>query len=268
MHHRNGRPTLATVLCLAVPAIGLAVIFEVMAAGGESVPEAVGELDASQILARCDEFHYFYDDAHMKVRSVLVDGEGKTDELGMEVWEKGEKRLIVFSSPPEVSGMAVLVKDPSTIYVYEPEFNKVRRIASSAKKQSLMGSDYSFDEMAMKKLGLDYDPVILSEDEGSAVLELIAKPGKDKAWPRLELVVDKTKHFMASKIRFFDASGKKVKTETRKKLATSGEWTYPSVLVMVDHGRDHSTTNIVESVTYNKGLPDSMFTKRYLIRED
>jgi outer membrane lipoprotein-sorting protein len=234
----------------------------------DSGPKEPGALSAAQILERCDEFHFFYADSHMLVRSVLENEDGAVDELDTEVWEKGDKRLVMFHAPPEVAGMAVLVKDADTIYVYEPEFNKVRRIASHAKKQSMLGSDYSFDEMATKKLSVDYEPRVLTEDEHSVVLELQAREGTDKAWPTLKLFIDKDNQWMAEKIQYLDADGNKIKTETRKKLKKIGGKTYPSVLVMTDHVKHHCTTNIVKKATYDAGLPDDMFTKRFLIRED
>jgi outer membrane lipoprotein-sorting protein len=266
MHDTNERR-----LCRAAAVVAVALLAApaaVPASQPEAGPTEPGELDAEEILARCDDFHFFYEDAHMQVRSVLKDEHGDVEAMDTEVWEKGRKRLVTFHSPPEVAGMAVLVKDPDTIYVYEPEFNKVRRIASHAKKQSMLGSDYSFDEMATKRLGLSYTPTIVSEDAHSAVLRLEVEPGHDRAWPRLEVHVDKDRHFMAEKIHYYDEDGEKAKTETRRKLETSGGWTYPTVLTMTDHSRKHSTTNIVEEIAHDIGLEDKLFTKRHLIRED
>lgn len=266
MHRHSSRPgrwALWTGAMVAAALIPLAV-----ASQPDSETTQPGVLSAEQILSRSDDFHFFYEDAHLEVRSVLKDKDGDVDELKMEVWEKGARRLIVFQSPPEVAGMAILVKDPQTIYVYEPEFNKVRRIASHAKKQSMFGSDISFDEMATKRLGLDYEPRILEEDPHHVVLELSARNPDEKAWPTLKVHVDKDAHFMAHKIEYLDDEGNRIKTEKRKKLEKAGGWLYPAVLTMVDHTRKHSTTNMVKNVSYNVGLPDTMFTKRHLIRED
>ncbi len=227
-----------------------------------------GALTAEEILKKCDKFHFDYSDVHMKLNTLVKDKDGKATDLEYEMWEKGEKRLIMFSEPADVSGMAVLVKDPNTIYVYEPEFNKVRRVAAHAKKQTMFGMDYSLDEMATKDLHLYYTPKILEEEEKQAVLWLEQKEGQDKAWPKLKVFVSKDEYWAAVKIEYCDENGKKKKTEVREKLKDYGGRKVHSVMTMTDHAKKHSTTLMPQAAEYDTGLPDEMFTKRYLIREE
>jgi outer membrane lipoprotein-sorting protein len=234
-------------------------------AGSDKEP---GSLSALEILEKSDDFHYGYEDAYRTVKTIVKDKDGNTSQLLYEIWEKGKKRLLVFSEPPELAGMAVLVKNEDTIYVYEPEFNKVRRIAAHAKKQSMFGMDYSTDEMATINLHKFYDPELVEEDSKKAVLMLEQKPGQDKAWPKLRVVVDKTKHWAAVNIQYMDEKGNKKKTEKRKKVKNLGGRYVTSVMIMTDHTKKHSTTLILTKCKYNQGLEDKMFTKRYLIREE
>jgi outer membrane lipoprotein-sorting protein len=227
-----------------------------------------GSLTALEILERSDDFHFGYQDSHLHVLTVVKDKDGSKSELKYEVWEKGDKRLIILSEPPDVAGMAVLTKDEDTIYVYEPEFNKVRRIASHAKKQTMFGMDYTSDETATKHLHKCYDPKIKSETESEAILVLTQKPDKDKAYPKLEITVEKNNHGATTKTLFFDEKGKKKKTEVRSKIGELGGRYLAVVTTMTDHAKKHSTTLIVKSAEYDKGLSDKMFTKRYLIREE
>jgi hypothetical protein len=39
-------------------------------------------------------------------------------------------------------------------------------------------------------------------------------------------------------------------------------------MVMTSHAKKHSTTVIIKSIDLDTGLPDKMFTKRYLVREE
>ncbi len=263
--NRMGMAALVLIAAIGPAAAGLTAAAGMAAAGDDTAP---GSLTAAGILERCDAFHYFYGDSHMTVTSILEDKEGKKTEMGMEMWEKGEKRLMQFLSPPDVAGMAVLVKDEDTIYVYDPEFNKVRRIATHAKKQTMLGSDYSFDEMATKALHPSYDATIESEDSGKAVLLLVQKQGEAKAWPSLRVHVDKKKHWMASTIEYLDAAGKKKKVEERGTLKSFSGHLIPTVIKMTTIAKKHSTTNVVKTAEHDKGLPDEMFTKRFLIREE
>ncbi|MBW2262775.1 MAG: outer membrane lipoprotein-sorting protein [Deltaproteobacteria bacterium] len=227
-----------------------------------------GSLTALEILKKSDDLHFGYQDSQLKIKTIVKDKDGKKSELKYNVWEKGEKRLIVMDEPPDVAGMAVLSKDEDTIYVYEPEFNKVRRIASHAKKQTMFGMDYTSDETATKHLHKSYTPKIKSETSEKAVLTLEQKSGKDKAWPKLEVTIEKNNHWAATKILFMDKNGKKKKPEVRPKIKQLGGRYLATVMTMTDHGKKHSTTLLVKSAKYDKGLSDKMFTKRYLIREE
>ncbi len=248
---------IALVLLLAPVSVGLA--------GDDLAP---GSLTADEILERCDEFHHGYNDSQVTVRTIIKDKDGNKTMLLHEMWEKGQRRLMIFSEPPDIAGMAVLAKDPDTIYVYEPEFNKVRRIASHAKKQTMFGMDYTMDESGIRHLAVHYVPTIESEDEMQAVLVLKQKKGEDKAWPKLKLTVQKDSHWEAVKIQYLDDKGKKRKTETRMKLKMLGGRLATAVMVMKNHDKKHSTTLIMKKAKYNQGLPDEMFSKRYLIREE
>jgi len=249
------------VLCLcALPAVpGLA---------GGADDTTPGSLSALEILERGDDFHYGYEDSYYRILTVIKDKDGNKSELKNEMWEKGQMRLLVFSDPPDVAGMAILVKDPDTIYIYEPEFNKVRRVAAHAKKQTMLGMDFTLDESGQKHLHKQYDAKLLSEDSTEAVLLLEQKAGLDKAWPQLKVTVDKETHWIAKKIEYLDDKGKKRKTEIRKGVKKLGGRWVTSVMIMTDHGKKHSTTLILKEARFNKGLPDNMFTKRYLVREE
>ena len=253
-------PVLLALLLAALPVVpGLA---------GGADDKAPGSLSALEILKKCDDFHHGYEDSYYKIRVVIKDKDGNKSEMMQEMWEKGEKRLLVFSDPPDVAGMAILTKDKDTIYIYEPEFNKVRRVAAHAKKPTMLGMDYTMDESAQKPLHKVYDPKILSEDTSEAVLLLEQKSGLDKAWPQLKVHVDKDTHWIAKKIEYLDSKGKKRKAEKRKGVKKLGGRWVTSIMAMTDHGKKHSTTLILKAAKFNKGLSDKMFTKRYLVREE
>jgi len=257
------------VIALALVAAILVVLPAIVGtrAGGADGTEP-GTMSAFEILVESDAFHYDYSDCHMKLETVLKDKDGNKSGIRYEMWEKGVKRLVVMQEPADIAGMAVLAKDKDTIYVYEPEFNKVRRVASHAKKQTMFGMDYSTDEMATHELHEDYDPSLVEEDASMAKLKLVQKTGLDKAWPELTVTIDKTNHFAATKIEYRDEKGEKHKTEKRKKFKKMGGKWIAGVMVMTDHDKKHSTAIIPTFAEFDIGLEDKMFTKRFLVREE
>ncbi|MFH1436701.1 MAG: outer membrane lipoprotein-sorting protein [Pseudomonadota bacterium] len=235
---------------------------------GSAPAEEKAKLTAAKILDKCDDFHFFAKDMEIHIDVTVKDKEGKEDYHKLIMFQKGkDKRLLRWTEPADLADFAVLNKDANTMYVYEPSLGKVRRIASHAKKQTMLGYDYTLDESSIFRLANEYDPAIESEDDKQVNLKLTQKPGKDLAWPILNVVVNK-KYFNADKIEYRDKDGKKHKTETRTGVKKWDGHNYCSMSVMKDHGKSHSTTYKYTDVRFNRGLDDDLFSKRALVRDE
>ena len=251
---------------------GLALIFFLavfMKAWLRSAPaEDKKKLTAAQILKKCDDFHFFANDMEIHIDVTVTDKDGNKDYHKLIMYQKGkDKRLLRWVEPADLLDFAVLNKNANTMYVYEPSLGKVRRIASHAKKQTMLGYDYTLDESSILKLANEYDPALESEDATQYNLKLTQKSGKDLAWPILNVQVSK-KYFNAKKIEYRDKNGKKHKTETRTGVKKWDGHLYCSKSVMKDHGKDHSTTYKYTEIKFNRGLDDDLFTKRALVRDE
>jgi len=249
---------------IPVLAGALIVLFGLGAAGAEKGTK----LTAKEILKKCDDFHFTKKDSMYVIKITLVDKNGKKSYMKMENYQKGtKKRLLRWIEPKDLAGFSVLSLDEDTMYVYEPSLGKVRRIASHAKKQNMLGSDFTLDEAGTFRLESDYDPKLIGEDEKNYKLYLTQKSGKDKAWPIQKVYVDKKK-FFAAKIEYCDEKEKVHKTETRYKVKKlDGKWV-TAVMKMVDHDKKHTTIHEMADAKFNLSLPDDMFTKRNLVREE
>lgn len=230
--------------------------------------EQAKKLSVKQILAKCDDFHFGMKDAVYYIDVTLIDKNGKKTYMKLENYQKGNsKRLIRFVEPKDLDGFAVLNKDANTMYVYEPSLGKVRRIASHAKKQSMLGQDFTLDEASIFRYESIYDPKLIDEDDKAWHLELKQKQGEDRAWPIVHFYVNKKK-FHAQKIEFCNASGKTIKTEKRSNLKKfDGRWV-TAKMKMTDHGKQHSTTYDIVDAKFDQDFPADMFTKRNLIRDE
>ena len=235
---------------------------------GSAPAEENKKLTAAQILEKCDDFHFFAKDMEIHIDVTVTDKDGKKDYHKLIMFQKGkDKRLLRWTEPADLADFAVLNKDADTMYVYEPSLGKVRRIASHAKKQTMLGYDYTLDESSVFRLATEYDPELESEDGKQYNLKLKQKSGKDLAWPVLNLYVNK-KYFNTDKIEYRDKDGKKHKTETRTGVKKWDGHNYCSMSVMKDHGKNHSTTYKYTDVRFNRGLDDELFTKRALVRDE
>jgi outer membrane lipoprotein-sorting protein len=233
--------------------------------GGVAVAE--DKLDGKQVLAKVDHAINAFKDAVWESRLRVKEPNGQWRELTFTTYQKVPGKRLVRFTGGESKGMNVLVESTETIYVYLPEFKRVRRMGTHVKNQTFGGSDFSSEDMSQTAYGTSFDPKLLSEDDKSWVLELAAKPGPEREFPRCKMWVSK-EHFQPIRIEWMDASGKKLKTEERADFKKdSPEHWQPMRITLVDHRRnDHTSEIIFLTSKIDSGLGDDMFTVRALQR--
>ncbi|MSP62541.1 MAG: outer membrane lipoprotein-sorting protein [Myxococcales bacterium] len=246
---------------------GLALAFWLLTVG---VAHA-GEPTAAEILKLHDAAHSGFKDLILDSKMVIREpGQTTGREFSFTTTMKGEdKRLVRFTAPGDFKGMGMLTEGRDTMYVYLPGFQKVRRMGIHLKNQSFAGSDMSYEDMNESTLTGFYEPKFVGVEGNNWILEVTLLPGKEAEFPKLKLWIDKGFH-QATKIEFFDATGKKAKTGLRsgwKRDEGNGEHWSPTSVLMTDHRRnDHSTEIQMVKARVNTNVPDDMFSQRSLIR--
>ena len=80
---------------------------------------------------------------------------------------KTEKRIYRFLSPADVQGTSVLVFDYETkaddVWIFLPALRKTRRIVSSQKTQSFMGSEFSYGDLNIPAID-DFDYKLVNQE--------------------------------------------------------------------------------------------------------
>jgi hypothetical protein len=196
---------------------------------------------------------------------ILNQEPGKAEKkLGMKVYIKGEKRFTEFTAPADMKGTKVLILSPTQMYVYLPAFGKVRRIASHTTDQGFMGMTFTQDDFASQSYGGAYAGQLLSEAGNDQKLALTPKAGQTTPYGKLEFSVTKDKS-LPSEIKYFNAGGTHVKTETRSDYKCEGSVCTPMTLKMVDHSKGgHWTKFVTKEWKVNTELSDDLFSKRNL----
>jgi outer membrane lipoprotein-sorting protein len=214
----------------------------------------VASLDAAMNRAKTLSFEY-----------EIVNKEAGKDErtLAMKVLLKGDKRLSEFSAPADMKGTKVLILSPTQMYVYLPAFGKVRRIASHTKDQGFLGLSFSQDDMATTSYGALYAGAITADTPAQVTLVLTPKPGQDAPYSKIEMLVTKD-HMVPSQLRYFNAEGANVKTETRTGYTCEGDVCTPGELKMTDNVKGSWTKLIAKSRKVNADISDDLFTQRNL----
>jgi len=224
------------------------------------------EPTAPQILQMVDKKMFGHSDDYFRLR-IKITGSSAADQT-VEVYQKilGGKtvRLVRFLAPPDLRGMSLLVQSRDVMYVYMPGFDKVRRVGAHARAQSISGSDFLYDDLALVSWSADYTPTIASSSAEEWVLDLSPKPDRDPAFTRLRATV--SKHCMQfTRIEYFDFTGRKMRTHLREFEPDKCEM---KRMVMITHtsSGDHRTDGDVLVWASDKGIPDDMFTVRSLAR--
>ncbi len=184
--------------------------------------------------------------------------------LKLAVWMKNEWRLSEFLAPADVKGTKVLILSPTQMYIYLPAYKKVRRIASHVTDQGFMGMNFTQDDMSITNYPKMYSATIAKDDGKLMTLNLTAKADTHAPYPKMEMVVDKSKN-VPTEVRLFNESGTKLKTETRSNYTTEKDQPSPAELKMVDHTKGGASTTLTRKAwKVNPDIPDSKFTKRAL----
>ena len=187
---------------------------------------------------------------------------GKKDPKIMEFTSTvaGPKALTAFS------GTRVLVLNRTQMYIYLPQYGKVRRIASSMTKAGFMGTTYSNDDMSTSRFGDVYTGKVISEADGKAVLEFMPKAGVEAPYSRAMVTVD-LKIYHPVEIKYFNEKDAHIKTETRSDYTCQDDVCLATVMRMVDLTRDGAWTELQRlDWKLNTGVDEDTFSTRNLQR--
>jgi len=220
---------------------------------------------ADALLAECDRIMFDYPTQEWRLRMTVTAPGDEARSMVMEVWQKDKtKRLVRFVEPGPVKGLSMLTTGDATMYVYSPQTDNVRRVAAHARRQTLLGSNMDYDDMADAGLSARYTAKLAEETPTHQWLELTVKPGVEANWDKLRARVDKATT-MVDQIEYLEG-GKVKRVQTRSKFAVlEGVPTYQHV-EMKSLGDGLTTTIEMLSQKIGHPLDDGLFSKKSLVR--
>jgi outer membrane lipoprotein-sorting protein len=200
---------------------------------------------------------------------MIIDYQGRRFVKTMRAWARENSDSFIEFSNPEDRGTKYLKKS-GRLYVYSPDTEEVMLISGHMLKESMMGSDMSYeDTIENEKLAARYDPSL----GGSAawngrdcwVLDLAAKR-RTESYPRRKLWIDKENgdclHY-----ELFALSGAKLKEYNLNRAEVFGGRRFPVEIEIRDLLRkDSKTTMLMRNVVLDRPIADSVFSTRNLER--
>ena len=225
--------------------------------------ETVKAQGAQALLAHGDKLHNNQPTQEWLFRMTMKSADGEARVVKFSVQQKHRVKRLVRFLEGDAKGMSVLVTG-SKMYVYSPQTDNVRRVASHARRQTFMGSNMTFSDMSTIDFSATYDAVFDEETDAHQWLVLTAKPDASVDWSRLRLRVEK-KNLSFSRIEYYDgAKLKRIQYREHFKM-DGGVPTYQRVS-FVDTATRYSTTMEMLSQKLGHSIPNSVFKKRNLVR--
>jgi hypothetical protein len=189
------------------------------------------------------------------------------------------KIMIRFLQPGDVEGTGYLqvqhYDGEDDMWIYLPALKKVRRLVANNKKDSFVGSDFSYGDILQPvvdtyKHTIAKSEVLDGEDcwviESVPASEQVKKDygyGKKTAWIRKS-------NFMEKKVEYLDTAGRPLKTmlvpEVVEVDAAAHKW-WATKREVRNHQTGHSTLLTFENLDVKKPVGEDFFTTRYLERE-
>ncbi len=189
---------------------------------------------------------------------------------------KTEKRIYRFLSPPDIKGTGILVFDHETeaddIWVYLPALRKTRRVVSSQRNQSFMGSEFSYADLNVPVLD-DYTYKVLKEEAAGGepcwVIDVMPKSAaiaSSEGYSKKTYWVSKAK-LAVRKALFYDGSGRLLKELTTDdvKLLDPKNKRYRALhMEMVNKQNGRRSVFDTDKIAFTPKTDDENFTTRRL----
>ena len=211
----------------------------------------------------------------------LIDKNGKKRVRSIATFEKDfgkdEYKIMFFKSPADVRDTAFLTYDyddpakDDDQWLYLPALKKVKRIPTSDKSSSFMGSDFSYYDMTKRDVD-DFDYKILKHvkvrGHDTTMIESTPKSRGvvDESGYTKTIGLVRTDIDMVVRSIGFLKNGKKKYFDVTKMHKQDGIWVIDEMTMTTKKGREtlHKTILDFTDIKVNPPLKDSIFTTRRL----
>jgi outer membrane lipoprotein-sorting protein len=243
----------------------LVIIYMVVTAGfSQENPSAF------EILDKIDQ-NMVFETAYAEI-DMIITIKNRVITKEMVSYSKGnEKSYIEFLSPARDKGTKML-KIEDVVKIYYPSAERVMRLSGHMLRQSMMGSDFSYEDMTerSKKLREEYTGEVKGEEtingRSCYVVVLTSKIDKQtyftrKAW------IDKER-FLGLKEELYAKSGKLLKVMIADEIQTFKDRYYPTIVTLEDKLRKNSKTEmVIKKIDFDIPIPEGTFSERQLMKK-
>jgi outer membrane lipoprotein-sorting protein len=222
--------------------------------------------NANEILDRVDK--NMSSENRVFESSMTIHGKRNSRTITSKTYSVGDKKSFTeYLSPAREQGTKML-KLEDQLWIYSPSTDRTIQISGHMLRQSVMGSDLSYEDMMDdRKLQDVYDAKVTGEEEIDGrktwILELTAKV-EDVAYASRKVWID-IERYIPLKEELFAKSGQLLKRSTMSDVQKiEGRW-FPSTVVYKDMLKQGDGTEFkITSIKFNQEIPEYIFTKAAL----
>ncbi|MFN8627186.1 MAG: outer membrane lipoprotein-sorting protein [Candidatus Binatia bacterium] len=212
----------------------------------------------------------------------LIDRGGSERVRTLRVFGRDEGRdeysIMFFLAPADVKDTGFLTydyRDPTRDddqWLYLPALKRTKRVASSDKSGSFMGSDFSYADMTKRPLD-DYQYTLVGETavEGQPVWQIEAVPTTERekdetGYEKYHVFVRKDNYVVVRGVYWVKKGGRLKYYDVRTLERIDGVWVATAMDMSTKQGTEtvHKTVLQVRNVRFNQALPSDLFTVRRL----
>lgn len=216
---------------------------------------------------------------------ILINDKGQRRERQSETLSKLQANgvdsslVVKFLTPADIKGTGFLQIEHSNAdddqWIYLPALKKSRRLVANNKKDSFVGSDFSYGDILLPKVDAYRHTLLRSENMNGYdcyVIESVPKNDAEKrnsgyskkiGWIRKD-------NYLETKVEYYDVAGRLYKTQnaTEHKLIEPDTERWIALRrEMVNHQTGHKTIITFDKVRADIPIADSVFTTRSIERE-
>lgn len=201
---------------------------------------------------------------------LIIDNGRRVRTLSMESWMEGVvKSYSYYKAPARERGTKMLKRDRK-LWMYTPHTDRKILIAGHLLRQSMMGSDLSYEDMMEdEKVSEAYVGTIdgTEEIDGVKILLMTLKAKrKTKTYQTLKIWVDPVKGIVL-KEEAYAKSGKLLKLIHFEEYRSIGERLFPKKMIFRDMLKENTkTTYMFDKIEFDVDIPAKYFSQRILKR--
>ncbi|MEM0927712.1 MAG: outer membrane lipoprotein-sorting protein [Pseudomonadota bacterium] len=261
----------ATTLSASLPSVAIAQSQDVAAMSEE-------ERRGYEIAARSDQSDNGFGGSVVEAQMILRNAAGQESvrDLSFQTLERenenvGDKSLVIFESPRDVEGTALLshaqILEPDDQWLYLPALKRVKRISSANKSGPFVGSEFAFEDFTATELNKYTYRYVGEEEIDGMMTDVIERfPRYERSGYTRQVSYIDQEVFQLRRVDFYDRKDALLKTLTLTDYREyDGIWR-SHAFSMVNHQNGKETDLVYETYDFSQELDAGDFDKGVLSR--